>query len=147
MMRYIFLCNVYTILYRQTSNISRTLVGNTIVDHFRCISSIACRRCSSYILTLNFKPGFNGLGTENCKTRRETLNFWNLVRVILEVWRYSDYDAWHPVSHLGVQVIVVKDLPSLVARKVVSMITFSGAGSSCDVAVITFPFRCITMTS
>ena len=43
--------------YRKTSNISRTLVGNKIVDN-----SDACRRCSNNIFILNLTPGFNGLG-------------------------------------------------------------------------------------
>ena len=54
---------------------------------FRCSWSIACRRCSNYIFTLDLKPGFNGLGKNNCKTIRETLKFWDLVQLILEVWR------------------------------------------------------------
>ena len=34
---------------------------------------------------LDLTPGFNGLGKDNCKTRRETFKFWDLVRFILEV--------------------------------------------------------------
>ena len=64
--------------FRQTSNISSTLEGNIIVDH--------CRRCSNFIL--NLTPGFNGLGKDNFKNRRETFKFWDLVGLILEVWRY-----------------------------------------------------------
>ena len=69
--------------YRKSSNISRTLVGNKIVD--RCSWSIACQRCSDYIFILNLAPGFNGLGRDNCKARQETLKFGDLVRLILEV--------------------------------------------------------------
>ena len=50
----------YTLLY----DISRTLVGNKIIDH-----------------------GFYGLSNDNCKTRREAFKFWDLVRLMLEVWR------------------------------------------------------------
>ena len=57
--------------YRQTSNISRT-----------------CRRCSNYTFILDLTPGFNGLCKDNYKTRRETFKFWDLVRLILEVWWY-----------------------------------------------------------
>ena len=35
----------------------------------------ACRRCSIYIFILDLTPSFNGLGKDNCKTRRETLRF------------------------------------------------------------------------
>ena len=44
-------------IYRQTSNISRALAGNRIVDH----SDVACRRCSNYIFILNLTAEFNRL--------------------------------------------------------------------------------------
>ena len=59
-------------IYCQTSNI-------------RC----TCRRCSNYIFVLNLTPGFNGLAKSNCKTRRQSLKFWDLVRLILETLRYK----------------------------------------------------------
>ena len=37
----------------------------------RCSWSIACRRCSNYIFILSLTPGFNGLGKDNYKMRRE----------------------------------------------------------------------------
>ena len=74
-------------IYRQTSNISRPLVGNKVVEHFRCSWSIAWRHCSNYIFILDLTPGFNGLGKYNCKTRRETFQLWGLVGLILESWR------------------------------------------------------------
>ena len=67
-------------MYRQTCNISRTLVGNKIVDH-----SDACRRCSNCIFIHDLTLGFNGLGKDNFKSRRETFKFWDLVLLILEV--------------------------------------------------------------
>ena len=54
----------------------------------RCSWSIACRRCSNYIFILELTPGFIGLGKDNCKTRRETFKFGDLVRLILEILRY-----------------------------------------------------------
>ena len=36
----------------------------------RCSWSIACQRCSTYISILELTLGFNGLGRDNCKTRR-----------------------------------------------------------------------------
>ena len=36
----------------------------------RCSWSIACQRCSNYISILELTLGFNGLGRDNCKTRR-----------------------------------------------------------------------------
>ena len=93
--------------YRQTSNIRRTLVGNKIVEHsdvvgasnirrtsvsnccwsLRCSWSIACRRCSNYIFVLDLTPGFNGLGKDNSKTRRKIHKCWDLVPLLLEIWR------------------------------------------------------------
>ena len=54
----------------------------------RCSWSIACLRCSKYIFILGWTPGFNGLGKGNCKARRETLKFGDLVYLMFEVWRY-----------------------------------------------------------
>ena len=72
--------------YRKTSNISRTLVGNKIVDN-SCSWSIACRHCSNYIFILNLTPGFNGLSEDNCKRIQETFKLLELVRLILGVLR------------------------------------------------------------
>ena len=55
----------------------------------RCSWSIACRRCSNYIFIFDLTTGFSRLGKDKCKTRRETFNFWELVRLILEIWRYT----------------------------------------------------------
>ena len=52
----------------------------------RCSRSIACRRCSNYIFILDLTPGFIGLGKDNCKTRRATFKFWDLVRFILKIY-------------------------------------------------------------
>ena len=81
----------YDIDYRKTSNISRTSVGNIIVDNSDCSWSTACRRCSNYIFIFNLTPGFNGLYRDNCKTRQETFKFRDSVRLILEVLRYVGF--------------------------------------------------------
>ena len=41
----------------------------------------------------NLTHGLNGLGKDNCKTRRDT--FWDLVWIMLEVWRYWNALAWN----------------------------------------------------
>ena len=51
----------------------------------RCSWSIACRRCSNFIL--HWSLGFNILCEDNCKPSRETFKFWDLVRLILEILR------------------------------------------------------------
>ena len=73
--------------YRQVSNIRRTWVGNEIIDHWYSWS-IACRRCSNYIFILHWPLGFNILCEDNGKPSRETFKFWDLVRLVLEIWLY-----------------------------------------------------------
>ena len=51
-----------------------------------CSWSIACRRCPNYIFIIYLTPGLNGLDIDNCKKRWETFTFWNLVRLILEIF-------------------------------------------------------------
>ena len=67
----------------------------------RCSWSIASRRCSNYIFILNLLHGFNRLGKHNCKTKRET--FWDLVRLILEIWRcflFHESSSWIIVNNM-----------------------------------------------
>ena len=75
-------------VYRQVSNIRRTLVFNSIRS-LLCSWSIACRRCSNYIFILGLTPGFNILRKDYCKPRRETFKFWDLARLILETLRWG----------------------------------------------------------
>ena len=51
------------------------------------------RRCSNYIFIFGLTPGFSRLHEDNCKTRRETFKFWDLVWLILETSRYASYQA------------------------------------------------------
>ena len=57
----------------------------------RCSLCIACQRCPNYNCILDLTPGFHGLGKDNCKMRRETFEFSDLVWLILEVWLYPWY--------------------------------------------------------
>ena len=50
---------------------------------------MACRRCSNYIFILYLTPGFNELGKDKRKARRETFKFRDFVKLILEIWRYT----------------------------------------------------------
>ena len=52
----------------------------------RCSWSIACRRYSNYIFILYSTPGFNRLGKDKCKARWISFRFWDLVRLILEIY-------------------------------------------------------------
>ena len=54
----------------------------------RCSWSFACLHCFIYIFILDLTPHFSGLDKDNDKTRRETFKFWDLMRLILEIWRY-----------------------------------------------------------
>ena len=57
--------------YCKASNISRTLVGNKIVDNSDVVgaSPVGAAPTTSFIHDLT--PGFNGLSKDNCKTRLE----------------------------------------------------------------------------
>ena len=82
---FLYLCN--TFLDGQIELLVSTVKPRIYVTHcwsLRCIWSIACRRCYNHIFTLDLTPGFNGFGKDNCKTRRETFKFWDLMRLILE---------------------------------------------------------------
>ena len=58
----------------------------------RCSWSIACQRCSSYIFIVDATTGLNGLGKDNCKKRRESVKFWDLLHLILEILQYFTCD-------------------------------------------------------
>ena len=52
----------------------------------RCSWSIACRRCFNYIFILHLTLGFIVLREGNCKQIWETFEYWDLVRLILEIY-------------------------------------------------------------
>ena len=66
--------------YRQVSNIRRTLVGDKIVAHSDVFGASPVGAAST---TSSFSPpGFIGLGKDNCKPRRETFKFGDLVQIL-----------------------------------------------------------------
>ena len=64
--------------YPQTSNISHTLLGNKIVDHWDVVGASPVGIAPTTFFILDLTPG---------KTRQETFEFWDLVWLILEVWQ------------------------------------------------------------
>ena len=73
------------------------LIGQLNCWSLRCSWSIACQRCSNYIFTLDLTPGFNGLGKDNCKTRREIFRFWDLVQLIHDdVIKWKHFPRYWP---------------------------------------------------
>ena len=66
----------------------------------------ALRRCSNYIFILDLTPGFNGLRKDNCNTRRESLKFCDLVRVISEISHTFNVD----ISMLGCDWVIFEIL-------------------------------------
>ena len=72
-------------IYPQTSFIRRTLVGNKIMDHSDVFGVLLVG--SNYILIVDLTPGVNGLSNENRKERTETFKIWDLVCLLLEIWR------------------------------------------------------------
>ena len=83
----------YPPIYSQTSNIRHLSRQQTW--SFRYSRSIACPRCCNYTFILDLTSGFNRLGKDNCKTRRETFMLWDLVCLILEVWQYIHTSQSH----------------------------------------------------
>ena len=71
----------------KVSNISRTLVGNKIVDHSDVVGASPVGAAPTTSSFINLAPGFNGLGKDDSKTRRDTFMFWDRVRLILENWQ------------------------------------------------------------
>ena len=71
--------------YRKTSNIRRTLVGNKIVDHSGVVgaSPVGAAPTTSSFSTSGFR-----LGKDSRKTVRQSFKCSDLVRLILETWRY-----------------------------------------------------------
>ena len=66
--------------YCKTFNIWRTLVGIKIVDHSDEVGASSAGAAPT-------TSSLTRLGEDNRKTRRETFKFWNLVGLILKVWR------------------------------------------------------------
>ena len=73
-------------MYRQTSNISRTLLGNKIVYHSDVVgaSPVGAAPTTSSLSTYLASTDWT---KDNYKRRRETFKFYDLVRLILDVWR------------------------------------------------------------
>ena len=69
--------------YRQISNIRRVLVGNTFVDHSDVVGAAP-------VFIFDLISVFNILRKDHGKTRLETIQFWDVVSLILEIWRYVD---------------------------------------------------------
>ena len=76
-------------MYPHSSNIRRTSWSIKIVDHSDVVGASPVGACSNYIFICDLTPDFNELDEGNCKPRRESFKFWDLVWLILEVWRYS----------------------------------------------------------
>ena len=81
--------------YPQTSNISRTLLGNEIVDHS---DEVGASPVGAAPTTFSFSTqhlASMDWARTTAKTRRETFKILELVRLILEVWRciYNFYAA------------------------------------------------------
>ena len=57
-----------------------------------------CRRCSNYIFILDLTPGFNGLGKNNCKTRREWFSSFVIWCVLYKM--FDGIDCLAPLASL-----------------------------------------------
>ena len=57
---------------------------NKVIDYLDVIEASPVSHC---IFILDLTPDFNGVGENNCNTRRKKFKFWNLLRLILEIWQ------------------------------------------------------------
>ena len=80
----------YASQYRKTSNIRRALVGNTIVNHSDVVGASPVGAAPTN-LHLHSRLNVKGFGNDSRKTPRESFKCWDLVRLILETWRYIEY--------------------------------------------------------
>ena len=88
-------------IYGQTSNISRTLVGNKIVDYSEEVGVSPVGAADIFILDVT--PGFKGLCIDNWKTRRESFKICDFVRLLLDILRYMLY-VWIWYIDINIQV-------------------------------------------
>ena len=84
-----------TQLYRQTWNIIPTLVGNKLADHSDVVGASPVGAAPTTSSFSPLTPGFNILHKDNCKTKRETFKFWDLVQLLLDIWRFSWVESLH----------------------------------------------------
>ena len=74
--------------YPETSDITRTLIGNEIVDHSDVFAaSPVGAALTTRLFWSQLSPDFNKLRKDTCKGRLETFKLWDLVRLILHVRR------------------------------------------------------------
>ena len=79
--------------YRQTSNISRTLVGNGIVDHLSALFQL--------LLHSRLNTWLQWIGQRQLQDETRDFRCRGLVRLILEVWRYSSMRSTKLISSVS----------------------------------------------
>ena len=78
--------------YCKTSNISRTLVGDKIIDPSDVVGASPVGAAPT---TSSLSTWLQWIGKDNCKTRREPFKFWDLMRLVLDmVPTGSDESKW-----------------------------------------------------
>ena len=74
--------------YHKTSNIRRTLIGNKIVDHSDVVGAAPVGAAPTTSSFSTWQLASRQFGKDSRKTVRESFKCWDLVRLILETWRY-----------------------------------------------------------
>ena len=74
--------------YRKTSNISRTLIGNKMVDHSDVVGASPVGAAPTTSSFSTWQLASRKFCKDSRKTVRESFKCWDLVRLILETWRY-----------------------------------------------------------
>ena len=88
----------YNYMYRKTSNISRTLVGNKIVDNSDVVgaSPVGTAPTTSSFSTKHLAS--MDWAKITVRWYKKHLKLWDLVRLILEVLRYVGLSPWARVT-------------------------------------------------
>ena len=73
----------------------------------------AYRRCSNYILILDWTPGFSGYGKDNFQTIQETFKCWDLVLLISKVWRHARLSKVFLTTWLKMADVIPQNLATL----------------------------------
>ena len=72
--------------YHQTFDMRCIVVGNKIVDHS---DVVVCSASTTSSFSTWHLVSINGLGTGNCKTSRESFQFWDLLWLLTEILWYA----------------------------------------------------------
>ena len=134
----------YFFVYRKTSNIIRTLVGNKIADHSDVVgaSPVGAAPTTSSFSTWHLVSWDSAKQAARQYENLLSVGSWCILQPQQRALAWGD-STW-PCFHIAhAQKRQFLRFSSLAALEVVKMITSSAAGDGSFVAATTFSFRCI----